>query len=95
MLTIDLGRQPIDRSFAESASDEDDHLDIAEKKLAKRQARRGIATKYWTPAVHNASFALPRYAEIVVEQAMIDGRNDRIAAKNGRSGKVKSIKKTR
>ncbi len=59
------------------ASDEDEHLDIAEKKLAKRQEKRGIATKYWTPAVHNASFALPRYGEIVVEQAIIDGRNDR------------------
>ena len=43
--------------------------------------------------MHNASFALPRYGEIVVEQAIIDGRNDR-AAKNGR-GKNKSAKKTR
>ena len=43
------------------ASDEDDHLDIGEKKLAKRQEKRAIATRYWTPAVHNAAFALPRY----------------------------------
>jgi spermidine synthase len=77
------------------ASDEDEHLDIAEKKLAKRQERRGIETKYWTPAVHNAAFALPRYGEVVVEQAMIDGRNDRATAKNGRGGKVKAAKKTR
>ena len=77
------------------ASDEDEHLDIAEKKLAKRQERRGIETKYWTPAVHNAAFALPRYGEIVVEQAMSDGRADRAAAKNGRNGKGKSAKKTR
>ena len=77
------------------ASDEDEHLDIAEKKLAKRQERRGIETKYWTPAVHNAAFALPRYGEVVVEQAIADGRNDRVAAKNGRSGKGKSVKKAR
>jgi len=44
--------------------------------------------------VHNASFALPRYADVVVEQAIADGRNDRAAAKNGRN-KNKSAKKTR
>jgi hypothetical protein len=45
--------------------------------------------------VHNASFALPRYGEVVVEQAIIDGRADRAAAKNGRNAKGKAAKKTR
>lgn len=55
------------------ASDEDDHLDIGLKRLAKRQKKRGIATKYWTPAVHNAAFALPAYAQTVVEKAIAEG----------------------
>jgi spermidine synthase len=76
------------------ASDEDDHLDITQKKLAKRQEKRGIETRYWTPAVHLAAFALPRYAETVVRQAIFDGRTDRGAAKNGR-GKNKNDRKSR
>ncbi len=74
------------------ASNEDDHLDITAKKLAKRQEKRGIETRYWTPAVHLAAFALPRYVETVVWQAIFDGRDDR--AKNGR-GKHKNDKKAR
>ena len=58
------------------ASDEDEHLEIPEKKLAKRQDKRGIKTSYWTPSVHNASFALPAYAERVVEKAIAAGRNE-------------------
>jgi spermidine synthase len=69
------------------ASDDDEYLDIPVKRLAKRQEKRGISTKYWTPAVHNAAFALPRYAETVVERAMADGREDRAAARNGRGKK--------
>jgi spermidine synthase len=71
------------------ASDEDDHLDIGEKKLAKRQAKRRIETRYWTPAVHNAAFALPAYAQVVVERAIEEGRA--INGK-GRRGKNKSNK---
>ena len=74
-------------------SDEDEHLDIAEKKLAKRQQKRGIATRYWTPAVHNAAFALPAYAEVVVDKAVAEGRSER-CNKNGRN-KNKSAKKVR
>jgi len=55
------------------ASDEDDHLDIGARRLAKRQRKRGIATRYWTPAVHNAAFALPAYAQTVVEKATTEG----------------------
>jgi spermidine synthase len=75
------------------ASDDDEHLDIAEKKLAKRQQKRGIETRYWTPAVHNAAFALPAYAETVVERAIAEGRTEG-NGKNGR-GKGKSAKKNR
>ncbi len=71
------------------ASQEDDHLEISEKKLAKRQHKRGIATRYWTPAVHNAAFALPGYALGVVETAIADGARDMAAAKP-RRGKSKS-----
>lgn len=74
------------------ASNEDDYLDISEKKLAKRQQKRDIATKYWTPAVHNAAFALPRYAEVVVDRAIEAGRKDRVAAKTTAS-KPKSASK--
>lgn len=66
------------------ASDADEYLDLTEKRLAKRQEKRGIATRYWTPAVHNAAFALPLYAETVVESAIADGRTDRGAVKGGR-----------
>lgn len=74
------------------ASNEDAYLDVSEKKLAKRQQKRDIATKYWTPAVHNAAFALPRYAEVVVDRAIEEGRNDRVAAKSAAS-KPRSVRK--
>jgi spermidine synthase len=74
------------------ASNEDGYLDISAKKLAKRQEKRGIETRYWTPAVHNAAFALPRYAETVVATAIADGRGDRAAAKSTR-GKAKPARK--
>lgn len=53
------------------ASDDASLLDISEKKLTRRSAKRSIATRYWTPAVHRAAFALPRYAERVVEDALV------------------------
>jgi spermidine synthase len=35
---------------------------VSEKTIAARYARAGrFATKYWTPAVHKAAFALPRF----------------------------------
>jgi spermidine synthase len=58
------------------ASDEDDHLELSEKKLAKRQEKRGIKTRYWTPAVHNAAFALPAYAREVADEAIAEGRGE-------------------
>ena len=52
------------------ASDDASHLDVSVKKLTRRRDKRGIETRYWTPAVQVAAFALPRYAEKVVEEAL-------------------------
>lgn len=52
------------------ASDDASQLDVSEKKLARRRDKRSIETRYWTPAVHVAAFALPRYVERVVEEAL-------------------------
>lgn len=76
------------------ASDEDDHLDLTIKKLEKRQQKRGIETKYWTPAVHLASFALPRYSDTVVMQAIAEGRPELVGGRAGRS-RAKPVKKAR
>lgn len=70
------------------ASDDDEHLELSEKKLAKRQLKRGIATRYWTPAVHNAAFALPAYAQTVVEKAIAQGAADNVG--KNRKGKGKN-----
>jgi spermidine synthase len=70
------------------ASDEDDHLEISEKKLAKRQHKRGIETRYWTPAVHNAAFALPGYALAVVEKAIAEGSREMAAKPRRGKGKA-------
>ncbi|MFM9938908.1 MAG: polyamine aminopropyltransferase [Hyphomicrobiaceae bacterium] len=52
------------------ASDDGEHLELSAKKLAKRQEKRGIVTRYWTPGVHVGAFALPAYAETVVKAAI-------------------------
>lgn len=53
------------------ASDEKSHLKLDVKELAKRKKKREIeGLKYWTPAVHGAAFALPAYAQNVVDAAI-------------------------
>lgn len=53
------------------ASDDKDHLKLEVKELAKRQKKRGIeGLRYWTPAAHAAAFALPAYAQQVVDTAI-------------------------
>ena len=52
------------------ASDDAAHLEISVKKLARRQQKRKIETRYWTPAVQVAAFALPAYAQRVVDDAL-------------------------
>lgn len=54
------------------ASDDHKLAEVTAKKLARRQGKRGIATRYWTPAVHVASFALPAYAQKVVDAAIAE-----------------------
>ncbi|MFM9849010.1 MAG: polyamine aminopropyltransferase [Hyphomicrobiaceae bacterium] len=51
-------------------SDDVNLLDVSIKKLAKRQDKRGVVTRYWTPAVHVAAFALPRYVQETVDKAV-------------------------
>lgn len=63
------------------ASDEKAHLKVDADSLAKKQKKRGISgLKYWTPAVHVGAFALPAYAQNVVDAAIEDG--------HGKAGKV-------
>jgi spermidine synthase len=38
--------------------------------LAKRMADAGIETRYYTPAVHAAAFALPRFVELAIDEVL-------------------------
>lgn len=49
------------------ASDDRALLELSEKKLARRQEKRGIETRYWTPAVHRGAFALPAYVQQAID----------------------------
>lgn len=51
------------------ASDNGDLLDVSKRKLARRQEKRGVKTRYWTPGVHAGAFALPAYLEKTVAEA--------------------------
>ncbi len=51
------------------ASEEPAHLEISDATLVRRQKARGIETRYWTPKLHVAAFALPAYAEELVNEA--------------------------
>ncbi len=56
------------------ATDDKDYLKLDAKDLTKRQRKRKIGDlRYWTPEVHVAAFALPAYAETVVEAAIAEG----------------------
>jgi spermidine synthase len=48
------------------ARDEEDLLAVPEATLARRMARRAIAPRYYTPAVHRAAFALPGYVRAAI-----------------------------
>lgn len=45
--------------------------------LAERWQAAGIETRYYTPEVHAAAFALPRFVADAVERARTDGRAER------------------
>ncbi|MBY5999103.1 polyamine aminopropyltransferase [Epibacterium mobile] len=49
------------------STDNADTLKVSEETLAQRMA--GIDTRYYTPAHHRASFALPRFIETLLEEA--------------------------
>ncbi len=52
------------------ASDNRALRQTSQRTLASRYRKAGrFATRYWTPAVHQAAFALPRYIEELVKQA--------------------------
>lgn len=52
------------------ASDETAHRHLDEATLTQRFAAAAIRTRYYTPAVHRAAFALPRF----IEEAVDEGR---------------------
>jgi spermidine synthase len=58
--------------FALNLATDDKHvLKVEAKQLAKRQKKRGVrGLKYWTPHVHVGAFALPAYAQRVVDAAI-------------------------
>jgi spermidine synthase len=51
------------------ASDDAGLLEVPEPTLARRVGKRGIAARYYTPAVHRAAFALPKYVQAAVRAA--------------------------
>src|SRR5262245_26890466 len=51
------------------ASDDASLLDIPLATLERRAAKRGIAGRYYTPAVHLAAFALPAYVKRAIADA--------------------------
>ena len=51
------------------ASDEPSLRSIAREVLSERLAESGVTTRYYTPEVHRAAFALPRYVLDAISQA--------------------------
>lgn len=63
---------PISINFA---TNNESAVNVSRGELEERQADRKISgLKYWTPAMHAGSFALPAYAENVVSAAIVEGR---------------------
>ncbi len=52
------------------SSDADAALTVPRAELAARFERANLATRYYSPAVHKAAFALPRYIEDALRQAV-------------------------
>jgi len=47
-------------------TDDESLRQVSEEELARRFAASGIATRYYTPAVHRAAFALPPYIQDII-----------------------------
>ncbi len=84
------------------ASDAGRHLEISGKKLARRQAKRGVKTRYWTPRGHGAAFDLPAYVQDIVATAMAPVPNAKpprrkasaVAPTTGRPRRASAVRKT-
>jgi spermidine synthase len=73
------------------ASDDEELLEISEKKLTKRAAKRSISgLKYWTPAGHRAAFALPGYAKTVADAAIAKAGAKAAARERAKAKRAKS-----
>ena len=52
------------------ASDDKKLRQLSEAEIAARYRKAGrFPTKYWTPAMHRAAFALPRFIDEIVTEA--------------------------
>lgn len=52
--------------------------DASAETLAARYLEAGaFSTRYWTPQVHKAAFALPRFIDEIVQKAVVDPARDR------------------
>ena len=69
------------------ASDRAELLAVPVATLARRQAKREIVTKYWTPALHHGAFALPAYLQAVADKAT--GKTKPVAKKKAAAKKAK------
>jgi spermidine synthase len=56
------------------ASQSRDALDVPVDELRQRFARADIATRYYTPEVHAAGFALPRYILEALDEGLAADR---------------------
>jgi spermidine synthase len=72
------------------ASDDAALLEISETILGQRMRKRGIAARYYTPAVHKAAFALPGYVAEAISGA---APHRRMARGKGRASARKSASK--
>ncbi len=77
------------------ASDDGDLLAISQRKLGRRQAKRGVKTRYWTPGVHAGAFALPAYLETTVAEARAAAAADAKAKRSTRETSAKAASKPR
>jgi spermidine synthase len=62
-------RQDLGPFALNTASDDRELLDVTLATLTRRMAKRKIAARYYTQAVHLAAFALPGYVGKVVARA--------------------------
>jgi spermidine synthase len=72
------------------ASNDTGLLELSEGTLAQRMRKRGIAARYYTPAVHKAAFALPGYVAEAISGAVPHAR--KVRGKGGASARKPASK---